>query len=61
MQKLFIIVSLALATLSAATPAQEINSRATAATGLNANFVAKGKKFWGTAADSGTLNIACKT
>jgi len=26
--------------------------------GLNAHFVAKGKKFWGSAADSNTINIA---
>ncbi|KAF8919144.1 glycoside hydrolase superfamily [Mucidula mucida] len=28
------------------------------ADGLNGKFVAKGKKFWGSCADSGTLNIA---
>ncbi|TFK38691.1 glycosyl hydrolase family 10-domain-containing protein [Crucibulum laeve] len=30
----------------------------TGLSGLNAKFTAKGKKFWGSCADSGTLNIA---
>ncbi|CAA7265360.1 unnamed protein product [Cyclocybe aegerita] len=34
------------------------NTPSAAGSGLNANFVARGKKFWGTAADSNTLNIA---
>jgi endo-1,4-beta-xylanase len=57
---LFSAVFLSLAAqhvFSAAVPTNETAS-AVAATGLNAKFVAKGKKFWGSAADQNTLNIA---
>lgn len=54
MFKLFTFISLALALQQAS--AAVVETRATAS--IDAKFKSKGKKYWGTAADPGTLNIA---
>jgi hypothetical protein len=44
-------------TKAATTAAGTTTAKPAAGTGLNAKFVARGKKFWGVAADPGTLGI----
>ncbi|KAL0947505.1 hypothetical protein HGRIS_013605 [Hohenbuehelia grisea] len=45
-------------TSTAPAPTTSVPSGPAPTGGLNAHFVAHGKKFWGSCADSGTLNIA---